>query len=142
MVLVIAVVIAVFASGGDDQGAKATNHETGAVTVEGDPLPQYSGGSVDTAIGDPIPTLSGVTFDGSSVTIVPTGKPLAVMFVAHWCPHCQAEVPRVVELAKTGAFKGIDVATVATGTNAEVPELSPVRLVEARALAVPRDGRQ
>ena len=88
---------------------KATAHETGAVTVDGTALPQYTGGGVDTAIGDTIPTLSGVSFDGSSVTIGPTGKPQVVMFVAHWCPHCQAEVPRVVELAKSGAFKGIDV---------------------------------
>jgi cytochrome c biogenesis protein CcmG/thiol:disulfide interchange protein DsbE len=125
LVLVAAVLIAVSASGGDDQ-AKATKHETGAVTVDGDALPQYDAGVVDTAIGDPIPTLSGVSFDGSPVTIGPTGgKPQVVVFVAHWCPHCQAEVPRIVELAKAGAFKGIDVSTVTTATSSEAPNYPP-----------------
>ena len=125
LVLVVAVVIAVSASGGDSESAKATDHETGAVTVEGDALPRYTDTSVDTAIGDTIPTLSGVSFDGSPVTIAPTGKPQVVIFVAHWCPHCQREVPSIVEVAKEGAFKGIDVATVATGTNATYPNYPP-----------------
>jgi thiol-disulfide isomerase/thioredoxin len=59
------------------------------------------------------------------VTIAPTVKPQVVMFLAHWCPHCQAEVPRIVDLAKMGAFKGIDVAAVATGTSPEAPNYPP-----------------
>ena len=39
------------------------------------------------------------------------------MFVAHWCPHCQAEVPLLVALAKQGVFDGVKVSAVATGTN-------------------------
>jgi thiol-disulfide isomerase/thioredoxin len=48
-----------------------------------------------------------------------------VLFVAHWCPHCQAEVPRIVKLAKKKAFKGIAVSTVATGTNPGYPNYPP-----------------
>lgn len=124
LVLVVAVVIAVSSTGSDKQ-AKATKYETGAVTVDGDALPRYTDASVDTAIGDTIPTLSGLSFDGSPVTIGPTGKPGVVIFVAHWCPHCQREVPLIAHLAKDGAFKGIDVATVATGTNATYPNYPP-----------------
>jgi cytochrome c biogenesis protein CcmG/thiol:disulfide interchange protein DsbE len=124
-IALVVVVAGVFAlsSGGDS--AKASQHETGAVTVDGTPLPQFVSGGVDTAIGDTIPTLHGVSFDGSSVTIAPTSKPQVVLFVAHWCPHCQAEVPRIVALAKKGAFEGIDVATVATGTNSTYPNYPP-----------------
>ena len=129
LVFLVAIVVAVAASGGDD-GAKPTAHETGAVTVDGTPLPQYNSDEVDTAIGDTIPTLTGVSFDGSKVTIGPTGTPQVVMFLAHWCPHCQAEVPRIVELAKEGAFKGIDVAAVATGTSAEAPNYPPSAWLE------------
>jgi thiol-disulfide isomerase/thioredoxin len=64
-----------------------------------------------------MPTLHGVTFDGTSVAIEPTGTPQVVVFLAHWCPHCQAEVPRLVDLAGDGAFEGIDVTAVATGTS-------------------------
>jgi cytochrome c biogenesis protein CcmG, thiol:disulfide interchange protein DsbE len=64
-------------------------------------------------------------FDGSGVTIAPNGKPQAIVFVAHWCPHCQAEVPRLVALAKQGVFDGVDVTAVATGTNPGYPNYPP-----------------
>jgi thiol-disulfide isomerase/thioredoxin len=59
------------------------------------------------------------------VTIAPDGKPKAVVFVAHWCPHCQAEVPRLVALAKQGVFDGLEVSAVATGTNSTYPNYPP-----------------
>ena len=43
--------------------------------------------------------------------------------------------------AKEGAFTGIDVTAVATGTNAGCPNYPPSAWLEAE-LAVPRDGRQ
>jgi cytochrome c biogenesis protein CcmG, thiol:disulfide interchange protein DsbE len=127
-VLVIAAGIAVVSSGGGDDSSSAadTKHETGAVTVEGTPLPAFAGdGSVDRAVGDTAPTLVGEGFDKEMVTIGPTGTPQVVVFVAHWCPHCRAEVPRLVESAKSGAFDAIDVSTVATGTNKEASNYPP-----------------
>jgi thiol-disulfide isomerase/thioredoxin len=137
LVFVVAIVVAVAASGGDDGGAKPTAHETGAVTADGTALPQYDADEVDTAIGDTIPTLTGVSFDGSKVTIGPTGTPQVVVFLAHWCPHCQAEVPRIVDLAKQGAFDGIDVAAVATGTNADAPNYPPSAWLEREKWSFP-----
>jgi thiol-disulfide isomerase/thioredoxin len=132
VVVVIAVVVAVVAGGGGND-AKATNFETAAVKVSGTPLPEFdSSQSPDPAIGDTIPTLPGKSvFDGGSITIGPNdgnggnGKPQAIAFVAHWCPHCQAEVPRLVSLAKQGVFDGVDVTAVATGTNSTYPNYPP-----------------
>jgi thiol-disulfide isomerase/thioredoxin len=130
-VVLIAVVVAVASAGGDDtSNAKATSFETGQVTVDGTPLPQYNaiyaGNGKDPAIGETIPTLHGESvFDGKPVTVTPNGKPQAVVFVAHWCPHCQAEVPRLVALAKQGVFDGIDVTAVATGTSDQAPNYPP-----------------
>ena len=131
-VVVIAVIVAVVASGGgDDKAAKATTFETGKVTVSGTPLPQYdgakySGNDNDPAIGKTIPTLTGESvFDGTPVTVAPNGKPQMVVFVAHWCPHCQREVPELVTLAKDGVFDGVDVTAVATGTNAAADNYPP-----------------
>lgn len=121
-VLVMTVVI-LFAVCVDAAGAASV--ETAAVSVQGTKLPPFTGTDTDRAIGEPIPTLTGKGFDGKPVTISPTGKPQLVMFVAHWCPHCQAEVPRIVTLAKKKAFKGIDVSTVATGTNPGYPNYPP-----------------
>jgi thiol-disulfide isomerase/thioredoxin len=135
VVVGIAAVIAVAAGGGGStsgsgstQSGNASTHETGPVAVAGATLPRYGGPTNDDAIGHTVPTLTGEGFDGSKVTIgptSPTGTPQVVMFVAHWCPHCQAEVPRVVDLAKQGAFDGLSVSTVATGTNPDYPNYPP-----------------
>ncbi len=126
VVVVIAVVVAVVAgSGGGD--AKATSFETSSVKVTGTPLPKYDDTkATDPAVGETIPTLAGKSvFDGKPLTIEPNGKPQAIAFVAHWCPHCQREVPLLVSLAKQGVFDGVDVTAVATATNSTYPNYPP-----------------
>ena len=104
--------------------AGAVVDEIGAVTVDGAALPSFEGGD-DSALGMQAPTLSGVTFDGSPVTIAP-GKPTLVVFVAHWCPHCQREVPRLVEWQAAGGVPaGMDVVAVATATNPDRDNFPP-----------------
>jgi thiol-disulfide isomerase/thioredoxin len=134
LVAVIAAVVALAVSGGDDgstsssgsaQSGGAATSETGAVAVTGATLPRYTGPAADDAVGDTIPTLTGESFDGSRMTIGPVGAPEVVMFLAHWCPHCQAQVPLIVDLASQGAFEGLRVSTVATGTNANYPNYPP-----------------
>ena len=98
------------------------------MTVDGTPLPRFDATvSPDPAVGDTIPTLTGKSvFTGDPVKVTPAGgKPQAVIFVAHWCPHCQAEVPRLVTLAKDGVFDGVEVTAVATGTNDTYPNYPP-----------------
>ena len=51
---------------------------------------------------------------------------MAIWFVAHWCPHCQAEVPRIVALAEQGRLpEGVDVAAVSTAVDATAPNYPP-----------------
>jgi cytochrome c biogenesis protein CcmG/thiol:disulfide interchange protein DsbE len=129
VVVVVAIVVAVLAGGGGNN-ARATNFETASVKVTGTPLPTYdSTKSPDPAIGDTVPELQGRSvFDGKPVTIGPKtggGEPQVIVFVAHWCPHCQAEVPRLVELAKQGVFDGIKVSAVATSTTKSADNYPP-----------------
>ena len=63
-------------------------------------LPQLVDGEDDAAIGQTIPTVSGKTLDGDAITIGPDGGAKVIVFVAHWCPHCQAEVPEIVSHLK------------------------------------------
>ena len=129
-VVVIAVVVSLVVSSGGDN-ASTTKFETANVTANDTALPRYDSASYannqkDPAIGMTLPTLHGHSiFDGKPITIGPDGKPQAVVFVAHWCPHCQAEVPRLVALAKDGVFKGLEVTAVATGTNSAYPNYPP-----------------
>jgi thiol-disulfide isomerase/thioredoxin len=70
---------------------------TRPVTVTGTPLVPLPDKGADPAVGVTPPTLAGAAFAGAPVTIAPgTGGPMLVVFVAHWCPHCQREVPRLV----------------------------------------------
>ena len=137
MVVVVAIIVAVVASGGGRR-RQGDRHETGAVTVDGTPLPSTTRRTADTAHRRrPIPTLAASRVRRPPVTIEPTGKPQVVVFVAHWCPHCQAEVPRLVDLAKQGVFDGVDVTAVATGTNSDAPNYPPSAWLEGREVAVP-----
>jgi thiol-disulfide isomerase/thioredoxin len=130
VVVVVAVVVAVVASGGSNDDASATKFETAPVKVTGTALPQFDDTkSPDPAVGETIPELQGKSvFDGKPVTIGPDsgdGEPQAIVFVAHWCPHCQAEVPRLVALAGQGVFDGVKVSAVATATSENADNYPP-----------------
>lgn len=88
-------------------GAETTQplavEETYPVEVDGDTLPPPpEGAEADSAIGMLAPTLTGTDIDGDPITIGGDGRAKAVVFVAHWCPHCQAEVPVIAELVANG----------------------------------------
>ena len=57
--------------------------------------------SPDTELGKEFPRISGVDFDGEEVIIENDGRRKAIYFLAHWCPNCQEEVPRVQRLIDT-----------------------------------------
>jgi thiol-disulfide isomerase/thioredoxin len=129
LAVVIVAVLAATAFGGSDGGGSTASggagsrgngaaHEQAPVHVDGESLPTFVQSQDDPAVGLPVPKVTGVSvFDGSPVALEPTGKPQAFVFLAHWCPHCQAEVPRLVALAKAGKLAGIDVIAIATGTS-------------------------
>ena len=124
-VIAIAVAVAALSSGGDDSGGKATAHETAPVTVDGTKLPRLTDSSNDRAIGETMPTLQGISFDGSPVTVEPNGKPQVIVFLSHSCPHCQREVPLIVDLHKAGKLDGVDFTAVTTNTSPDVPNYPP-----------------
>ena len=124
VVLAIALSVALFA-GGQKATPGATVEIAGHVTVDGNALPVYVAAANDAAQGRTAPTLRGVGFDGTRVVIAPSDRPTAVFFLAHWCPHCQAEVPRIVALAREGTTNGVNVFAVATGTAADRDNFPP-----------------
>lgn len=90
----------------------------GQVAVNGAALTPLSDNGADPAIGSVIPTVTGQQFNGQQLTIAPNGKPHIIMVVAHWCPHCQAEVPRIQDwLDKDGMPADVDLVTVATSND-------------------------
>jgi thiol-disulfide isomerase/thioredoxin len=66
------------------------------------------------------PTLVGVDFDGNPVRVdAAQDGPTMVVFVAHWCPHCNAEIPVLNELRDAGEFPA-DLNVIAVSTSPRV----------------------
>lgn len=130
LVVVIAVGVAIALAGGSDEGSGGDEGLAfGAVTVDGAVLPAFETGEADAAEGQLAPTLTGQAVDGAR-TIVGSGEPTIVAFLAHWCPHCRAELPRIVGAAADGAFDGVRLVAVLTGTNPDAPNFPPGRWLD------------
>jgi cytochrome c biogenesis protein CcmG, thiol:disulfide interchange protein DsbE len=100
------------------EGAVDESIAFGEVTVEGDNLPFFESASGDVAIGVTAPTVTGETFDGETLTIGPDGNAKIIVMLAHWCPHCQAEVPVVQGWVEDGGLpEGVDLYGVTVLTN-------------------------
>jgi thiol-disulfide isomerase/thioredoxin len=95
------------------------------VSVDGTALPRLADPASDPAVGSRAPILSGKTFDRRAITVSGDGAPHVIVFVAHWCPHCQAEIPRIVTLHRDGRTSGVGVTAVATGTQSNAPNYPP-----------------
>jgi thiol-disulfide isomerase/thioredoxin len=57
----------------------------------------------DPAVGVVAPTVDGKNYAGDPVSINPSNGPYMVVFLAHWCPHCNAEIPRLLAWKHSGA---------------------------------------
>ncbi len=114
VIALVLVAIVLFAGDTSQEAA-----ETGSPVVTGSLLPLQQGmtPSNDPTVGTQAPTVVGADFEGSAVEIQP-GTPTAVVFVAHWCPFCQAEVPSVQQwIDATGGVDGVDVIAVSTAVD-------------------------
>lgn len=103
-----------------------------AVSVQGTALLALPPpGTADPAVGQAIPTISGIGLDGAAMTIGPDDGALAIVVVAHWCPHCRAEVPVLADwLASNQVPDGVDVVTVSTGIDPARPNYPPSAWLE------------
>ena len=108
--------------------AKAANAPAfGAVQVEGSALPLFSEADKDdAAIGTRIPTLAGTGIDDEPLSISAGRGAQVIVALAHWCPHCQKEVPRIVEWSKDGKLpEGVTITGLATQTSESQPNFPP-----------------
>jgi cytochrome c biogenesis protein CcmG, thiol:disulfide interchange protein DsbE len=128
--VVVALVVALAVGGnGDDTASNTGNGDpatTGTVTVSGEALPAFSATADDPAVGQTLPTLEGHDQSGAPMTISGDGRPTMIMFVAHWCPHCQREVPVVQHWVDDGRLpQGVDLVSVSTAIDPNRPNYPP-----------------
>ena len=133
LLAIIAVALGGLGGGGLSEPA------TTAVRVNGTALPAFDADAgIDPAIGQPIPTIDGTDLDGQPMTIAPGDGPMAIVIVAHWCPHCQAEIPRLVQdIAANGVPDGVDVVTISTSINRAQPNYPPSAWLEREGWSEP-----
>ncbi|MEM8925789.1 MAG: TlpA disulfide reductase family protein [Actinomycetota bacterium] len=157
LLVVIALIVAglgivafVATNGGDDEdtaGADETGEpavaveQTAPAEIDGETLPHLPNSvAVGTADNDPAfgtaaPTMVGTDFDGTEVRIEADGRPKAVYFVAHWCPHCQREVPILQQLIAEGsAPDGLDLYVVSTAVDEGSPNFPPQTWLDAEGI--------
>ncbi|MCU1355703.1 MAG: Redoxin [Acidimicrobiales bacterium] len=161
VVLALGVVAVVIARGsGSGSGSTATKAtvapgaqvcaNTAPVTSDGSgaqDLPAFQSSAGDDALCATIPTIKGKDLDGKSMTIGPAdGTAKVVMFVAHWCPHCQREVPLIAaHLKKVPLPSDVELLTVSTGVQPTADNYPPKAWLErehwpARTLADTSDN--
>jgi thiol-disulfide isomerase/thioredoxin len=119
--------------------------EFGTVTVDGQGLPVLVDPATDPAVGVSAPVLNGHEFDGTPISIGSTGGPRIVIFLAHWCPHCQREVPVLQQwIDETGGNPDVELLSVATGSNPTSPNYPPSAWLEGEGWTAPvlADDRQ
>ena len=128
VVVVLAAVIAVALASGQPNRAEPAE---APVIVTGTRLPDYPDSGTDPALGMQLPGLEGIGLDGSAMTISADGRAKAIMILAHWCPHCQAEVPRIVAwLADNPVPEGVDVVGLSTAIDETRPNYPPSAWLE------------
>lgn len=117
-------VVAFTASSDEDASVEGAS-EFQNVVVTGEALPEFGKGDTDPAIGMTAPVLEGFGFLGNEVNTKP-GTPMLLVFLAHWCPFCQKEVPVLVNWNQSGLVPdGLDVIAITTGTDESQPNFPP-----------------
>ena len=105
------------------------------VTVTGQMLPETPQTGDDPALDAPAPTLSG--FDFRSNPIIVNGaddtRDTLLVFLAHWCPHCNDEVPKLIQWKEQGLIpENLRVVGITTGSRNDAPNWPPSDWIEEK----------
>lgn len=112
-------------------GVGAAEYQSVAVT--GPALAPLGDTGNDVAVGADGPALRGYNFIGAPVNIVPgeMGDPVMLVFLAHWCPHCNREVPRLVQWHDEGLVpKNLRVVGITTSSRNDQPNWPPSEWID------------
>jgi thiol-disulfide isomerase/thioredoxin len=126
---VVAMVLTRESSTSDAAGKKLS--ETGTVAVVGDSLSVLPATGKDPAVGASLTEISGESFDGTKVSVSDDGVAKVVLVGAHWCPHCQVEIPIVQDwIDKNGMPDNVELVTVSTAVDSAQPNYPPSQWLE------------
>lgn len=134
-VAVVLAVVSIVLTGGVRPADSAA--QTAAVDIQGPSLPPFPSRAPDPAAGLPIPSVLGTDFSGASVRIDPQRSSI-IVFLAHWCSHCQAEVPRIQRwIDDHGLPDDPVIVSVSTAVDARAGNYPPSAWLEREKWTVP-----
>ncbi|MGI9624841.1 MAG: TlpA family protein disulfide reductase [Acidimicrobiales bacterium] len=127
----VALVVVIAALAADDSG-----NESSDLAFNGVPLPAFTGSGTDEAVGLKAPLFVTNDLDGNRTVVGGGGGPndtaKIVVFVAHWCPTCQRELPELTEwLAANDLPNDVEIVVVSTFEDAQRGNHPPKAWVEA-----------
>lgn len=125
LTVVAGLVVGLMAAGQSDDPAPTSDvAQTAFAETIGTSLPELT--TPDPAIGTPAPVVNAATFDGDRVSIGGDGTARLFGFFAHWCPHCQAELPAISQWLATNALPdGVEVVAISTAVDNAAPNYPP-----------------
>lgn len=128
-VVVIALVVALASSGGGGGNRSSTTGTTylqyGTVQVTGNVLPKYDSNAPAKGDGVPLPTITGQSPRREPVTIGPAAGKQVVIVGAPWCPHCNRELPKLVNALQSGTLGQPKITLVVTAQSPDYPNWPP-----------------
>lgn len=142
VVAVAGLIAVVVARGGSDTApttaSKACSGPAAAAPAA-KALPAFESSDGDGARCQPIPAVAGKDLDGNALTIgAPDHKGKILIFVAHWCPHCQREVPLLKRhLDDVPLPKGVELITISTAVRPGAANYPPKAWLEREGWPTP-----
>ena len=108
------------------------------IEIVGSPLPAHDP-DTENASGAFAPEVVGASFDGTPIEIRHDGENYKmIVFLAHWCSHCQDEVPVVKDwLAEYDLGGNIEILSVSTGERQDRGNWPPVDWLEREEWPIP-----
>ena len=104
----------------------------------GEALPMLGADGSDSARGCTIPEVEGVDLAGKPMAITGDAPAKVIVFAAHWCPHCQKEIPLIVEhLAGKPMPDDVELIGVSTSANPDAPNYPAVDWLEREKWTAP-----
>ena len=113
------------------------------VTIKGGMLPEYNRNIEDAAVGAFAPVPTGSDLYGNPITIstrigLEEKKSSIIVFLAHWCSHCQREVPMIQKFIDSNGFpQNINIFSVATHIDKTRNNYPPDEWLEREKYTVP-----
>lgn len=101
---VLALIVLAATGGGDEDHSASPGAvtfggvdipEVSDVTIQGEVLPPMIPGEPDPAVGTKAPVITATSLANGAEISLGEGKARVIGFFAHWCGHCQAELPEL-----------------------------------------------